>query len=43
MRKQGWTVKQAEAVTGLEWRFDDDNGHSVRIVAQVPYLMNKPN
>jgi len=36
LRKQGWTKEQAEAATGLEWIFDGDNGHSVRMVERVP-------
>jgi hypothetical protein len=39
LRKQGWTKEQAEAATGLEWVFDDDNGHRVRLVELVPYPM----
>jgi hypothetical protein len=36
LRKAGWMKQQAEAVTGLEWTFDDDSGDSVRIVELVP-------
>ena len=35
---QGWTKEQAGAATGLEWTFDDDQGHTVRIVELVPCL-----
>ena len=32
LQKEGWTMGQAEAATGLEWVFDGELGDSVRIV-----------